>query len=333
MRVLVIERRPAARGRALAAVVPPPFAPELCDEPEQLKRRVSDRPHAIVLPLAAGADPAVAGIIEAVRDHWPQVPVVAWCDEGAQGGAVLSAARAGVEHFAFTGVDRVEDVLRTIIAAPDESSAQSAAVGPERVRDAIDAWPPLAQRMLDRLVFAEPPITTVAELARSMQIAERTLDRRCQVRGWPSPSNLVAWGRLVRGALVVERTGDMLRGADAAGYRGVRTFRRKLSAIAGGSLTTPVGDIVGALVAMLAGAIGASAAKGAVSAQAPVVSGLSTLVATARPFTPSLAPVASTSESVRGKEHGEHRLYAARSPKIERAKPRIPFHKVAKRAG
>jgi len=195
MRVLVIERRPAARGRALAAVVPPPFAPELCEEPEQLKRRISHQPQAVVLPLASGADPSVIGIIEAVRDQWPQVPVLAWCDEGARGGAILSAARAGVEHFAFTGVDRVEDVLRTIIPLPDELQAHPPISGVERVRRAIETWPPLAQRMLERLVFAEPPITTVSELARALKIAERTLDRRCQVRGWPSPSNLVAWGR------------------------------------------------------------------------------------------------------------------------------------------
>src|SRR4051794_25869780 len=106
--VLVIDRRPAARGRALAAIVPPPFASELCEEPEQLKRRQTLRPDAVVLPLSVGADPSVIGIIEAVRDQWPEVPVVAWCEEGALGSAILSAARAGVEHFAFVGVDRVE---------------------------------------------------------------------------------------------------------------------------------------------------------------------------------------------------------------------------------
>ena len=331
MRVLVIDRRPAARGRALAAVVPPPFAPELCEEPEQLKRRFSQRPDAIVLPLASGADPSVIGIIEAVRDQWPQVPVVAWCDEGAHGSAILSAARAGVEHFAFTGVDRVDDVLRTVIPMPDETPTSSAS-GVDRVRRAIESWPPLAQRMLERLVFGEPAITSVANLARSLQIAERTLDRRCQMRGWPSPSTLVSWGRLVRGALAMERTGDMLQGADAAGYRGARTFRRKLSAITGSSLTTSLGDAIGPLIALLAGSIG-SAANASVGAEPALVDGIATVVGAARPIVAPSSTVSTSPKRVRRKEHLDHRLYAARGSKIERAQPGVPFHKVAKRAG
>ena len=330
MRVLVIDRRPAARGRALAAVVPPPFASELCEEPEQLKRRFSQRPDAVVLPLASGADPAVIGLIEAVRDQWPQVPLVAWCDEGAHGSTILSAARAGVEHFAFTGVDRVDDVLRTVISMPDElpSTADS---GIDRVRRAIESWPPLAQRMLDRLVFGEPAITSVADLARSLHIAERTLDRRCQMRGWPSPSSLVSWARLVRGALAVESTGDLARGADAAGYRGVRTFRRKLLAIAGGSLTTTVGDTIGPLIATLASSIGPSNVP--LAPDPSIVDGLASVAGTARATVAPAGAVTTSPKRVRRKEHREHRLYTARGAQIERAQPGVPFHEVAKRAG
>ena len=332
MRVLVIDRRPAARGRALAAVVPPPFAPELCEEPEQLKRRFPQRPDAVVLPLASGADPAIIGIIEAVRDQWPHVPVVVWCDEGAHGSAILSAARAGVEHFAFTGVDRVDDVLRNIVPLPDDVPAMAAS-GADRVRRAIESWPPLAERMLERLVFGEPAITSVVELARSLQIAERTLDRRCQMRGWPSPSSLVSWGRLVRGMLAVEVSGDLLRGAEAAGYRGVRTFRRKLSAITGGSLTTSLGDAIGPLIAMLAASIG-SAANAPVGAEPALVDGLAPVVgATAAVVSTSGGGVTTAPKRVRRKEHREHRLYSARGTQVERAQPGVPFHEVAKRAG
>ena len=335
--VLVIDRRPAARGRALAAIVPPPFSSELCEEPEQLKRRQSHRPAAVVVPLASSADPAVIGIIEAVRDQWPQVPVIAWCDEGAVGSAILSAARAGVEHFAFVGVDRVEDVLRTIILLPDDNTSGATSTGAERIRRAIETWPPLAQRMLERLVFAEPPIASVSELARSLQIAQRTLDRRCKVRGWPAPSSLVSWARLVRGVLVVEKTGDLLRGAEAAGYRGTRTFRRKLSAIAGSSLTTPIGDAIGALVSMLGTTVVPTLANAAVPAPAsPVVDGIGTVVGTTRPVVSSSSAggsIPTPPQGVWSKEHREHRLYATRGAKIERPKAGIPFHKVAKRAG
>jgi hypothetical protein len=330
MRVLVIDRRPAARGRALAAVVPPPFAPELCEEPEQLKRRFPQRPDAVVLPLASGADPAIIGIIEAVRDQWPSVPVVVWCDEGAHGSAILSAARAGVEHFAFTGVDRVDDVLRNLMPVPDDAPATTAS-GADRVRRAIESWPPLAQRMLERLVFGEPPITSVVELARSLQIAERTLDRRCQMRGWPSPSSLVSWGRLVRGALAVEVTGDLLRGAEAAGYRGVRTFRRKLSAITGSSLTTSLGDAVGPLIAMLATSIGSATAP--VGAEPALVDGLASVVGASATVVSSPGGIATTPKRIRRKEHLEHRLYSARGAQVERAQPGVPLHEVAKRAG
>ena len=96
--VLVIERRPAARARALAAGVSAPFASELCEEPDQLDKRLLRRRFAaVVLPLAPGADPAVVGIIHAVRDRYPRIPVVVWCDEDAPGTSILLATEVSAE--------------------------------------------------------------------------------------------------------------------------------------------------------------------------------------------------------------------------------------------
>ncbi|MDB4905380.1 MAG: hypothetical protein JWO05_164 [Gemmatimonadetes bacterium] len=50
--------------------------------------------------------------VAAVRRRWPSLPVVAWTGVGGSWGRdVLLAARSGVQHLAFAGVDALSEVV------------------------------------------------------------------------------------------------------------------------------------------------------------------------------------------------------------------------------
>ena len=331
--VLVIERRPATRARALAAGVSAPYATELCEEPDQIDKRLLRRRFAaVVLPLAPGTDPAVVGIIHAVRDRFPRLPVVVWCDEDAPGASILSAARAGAEHFAFDGVDRVNDVLRALVPPASIEHGDASSSVEKMVRDAIALWPPLAQRLFERVVFGTPAVSSVDSLARELQLAKRTLDRRCADRGWPTPNEFVVVGRLTRGIMVLEQTGDLARAAGAAGYRAIQTFQRKVSALSGSVpargevLSTTIGALLGNLIEQdLLPALDVRAADGLREVRPVIVH--PTIVGPAR------STALTATEGGRRQEHRQHRLHATRRAQVERAKTGIAFHEVSKRAG
>lgn len=89
--------------------------------------------------------------VAAVRRRWPALPLVAWTGVGgAWGRDVLLAARAGVQHFAFAGVDALGEVVSSlprrepISRVPDERK-RARASGESRYAEAASASSPIAE--------------------------------------------------------------------------------------------------------------------------------------------------------------------------------------------
>lgn len=195
--------------------------------PEQLTRRLSVAPpSAIVLPLRPGAAPAAEATIREVRSLCPDVPLVVYCGLVPDGAAVLAAARAGAEHFAFAPRDDLSRVLRRIIG-PRGRSAPARAVAEARLR----ALPPLARRLFDVALNASPPPTQVPALAAAMGLPTRTLRRMLSRRGWPPPKTLLDAGRALRALLTLSQGEHPLRAALDAGFPSPRAVPRALRRI------------------------------------------------------------------------------------------------------
>jgi hypothetical protein len=275
-RIIVAARRDDVLGRRLAMrEADAPFVLEFCHDVESLMERVrQERPAALVVGLRGRRSAPVIALVRRIKTHCPQLPVMVAClDESAPGRDVLSAARAGAEHFVFNKIDNFHAVLRTLASPGDplppqrrpsfdrrdqlggvrlrgklwRSSANAPTRFAQRSGSSPAVLPPSISPLLRRIIQAClgpacPP--DVAALARRLDLPRRSLTREAARRGWPSPRVLLQWGRLFRGAIA----GSEARGAGAswndgqrviahaARYRSSRTASRAFRALAGVSL-------------------------------------------------------------------------------------------------
>jgi hypothetical protein len=260
-RIVVAARRNDVLGRLLARSVSAsaePFTLEFCGERGALPEYIRvARPAALVIGSHDDAGVVAAPFVQQLKLHYPTVPVVVACmGEETHGRDVLSLARAGAEHFAFSAVDNFRDVLRGLVApgaAEHDERTPSGRLGPSSMRrhrfvarqrtpSAPAVLPGTVPPMLRRLVHASlgpEPLTGVHELAAFVGTTTRTLQREMARRHWPSPRELLYWGRLFRGALVAAeaRLSGHLASveliAHAAGFANARTASRAYHARAG----------------------------------------------------------------------------------------------------
>jgi AraC-like DNA-binding protein len=183
---------------------------------------------AFVDPYHGGA--FAAGEVAGLRARFPAVEVVGYADAFGQVAtdafelAVLGA-RAVVAPGAPGASARVRECLDAYVGATllDEAIAPVVA----RVPPAARGWVRAALRS------ASPP-ASVAELARAAHCTPRTLHRILTRAGLPAPDELLAWGRVLNAARLLE---DPQRGvasvALALGYSSGSALRRTLRRLTG----------------------------------------------------------------------------------------------------
>ena len=291
-RIVVAGRRDDVLGRTLSyADSQPYYSLEFCPDRHALVDRLRHaRPAALVVGLRSRRGASVVALVRRVKTYCPGVAIVVAClDQLTSGRDVLSVARAGAEHFAFDQIDDVDAVLRSLVApgGPDAPERRSSKVDQmsiararatarrsgQRLRYATPAasiavLPPATSPLLRRIVYAclgsDAP-RDVAGLAERVELSRRSLARETLRRGWPSPSALLQWGRLFRGAVAAAQARMVglswpqaqLAIAEAAGYRTPRTAARAFRSRAGITLANVWRDGAAALVPAFLAATGA----------------------------------------------------------------------------
>jgi hypothetical protein len=162
----------------------------------RLRRTNDSAPLAMVVELHPDGPGPVGPLVRTLTRHFPGVPLIVACTEQAPDGReVLGAARAGAELFAFPPDDNLAALVARLVG---DSSADA--------NGFLPPLPRLASRMLTILSEPVPPCTVFA-LADRLSMNRRTMYRRMQANAWPTPGNLLIWGRLLRGA----RSADQAR--------------------------------------------------------------------------------------------------------------------------
>jgi len=181
----------------------------------------------MVVELHPDGPGPVGPLVRTLTRHFPGVPLIVACTGKAPDGReVLGAARAGAELFAFPPDDNLAALVARLVG---DSSADA--------NGFLPPLPRLASRMLTLLSAGEPaPPSTVVALADRLSMNRRTMYRRMQANAWPTPGNLLIWGRLLRGARAADEAralGEPLTGgalAAAAGFgsmhRAAESYRR-----------------------------------------------------------------------------------------------------------
>lgn len=235
-----------------------------CRDLRRIVEAMQQQPDIVLAPLAYEGEGGFEAAVTAVRQLAPSIPIVACCDVSVGADALLAADRARVSHFAVPAVDDVAAIVRELTGGGTARRSVTPAPAHVRQADALDeliaALPQFAGRLLMAAVSEDPP-RTVPELAAGVGLAERSLTRRCARNGWPTPTMILRYGRLLRGLRVALATGSMEAGAIAADCedahgRAVEYFRARLNAATNGAMRQPLAEGLVPLCAMLADRFG-----------------------------------------------------------------------------
>lgn len=244
----------------LAAGLGPDHTLATCRDARGIASALAVRPDIVLAPLAYESEGGFRAAVNAIRSLAPDVPIVACCDVSVSADALLVAAEARVDHFAVPAVDDMGAVVRDVVSPDRRPGARRSAGSTGTHADAFDellaAVPSLASRLLMAAVSDRPP-RTVAELAAGVGLADRTLTRRCARHGWPTPTMILRYGRLVRGMRVTLATGDVDAGARAAECadehgRAATYFRSRLANATNGAVREPLSEGLAPLCRILA---------------------------------------------------------------------------------
>lgn len=142
----------------------------------------------------------VSAAIASIRTGMPSVPVIAYiADEHATSGDILAMARAGVHDLVRAGFDDVGFALGAALASASASCATSAARDELEELVTADAWPFVSYC----LTRAHGPIS-VGAAADALGLDRRTLVRRLERAGLPSPRRIAGWCRVVAAARLLD---------------------------------------------------------------------------------------------------------------------------------
>lgn len=182
----------ALRGYAVVRV---------CEQQDELMALVSEGiASVVVLDLRDRTGASTLPLVRTIRDGFPSVPVVAYCNLTPDTSKdILALARAGVNDLILRGVDDVGVALRSAIAsAQDHCSA-------EHVLEAIEPIvPATVVPFIGYCLEHARRALSVAEVATALGVHRKTLVDRLTAASLPSPSAIIAWCRLILAARLLE---------------------------------------------------------------------------------------------------------------------------------
>ena len=179
-------------------------AVRFCDRQEELIALVdNDLVSVLVLDVRDRDAASTLPTVRKVRAGYPSVPIVLYCGLGPDTSReVLEFARAGVNDLVIRGVDDLRVPLRgAITAAQDHCSAKSILeeLGPFVPATVL----PIMQYCLENARRS----MTVEQVAAAFGVHRKTLVERLTAAGFPAPSAVISWCRILVAARLLEDPG------------------------------------------------------------------------------------------------------------------------------
>ena len=179
-------------------------AVRLCEKPEELLTLVAEGLAAVVvMDLRDRTGQPTLPTVHAIRERFPSVPIVAYVHLGPDTSRdILALARAGVNDLILRGVDDVGVALRSAITTAQDHCA---------ARDVLGALGTLVpQNLVPFLTYCLEHgrrAISVPEAAAALWVHRKTLVDRLAAAGFPTPSAMIAWCRLILAARLLEDPG------------------------------------------------------------------------------------------------------------------------------
>ncbi|GAC1697543.1 MAG: hypothetical protein NVS9B3_15250 [Gemmatimonadaceae bacterium] len=199
--VLAVERgcrvriADALRGRGI---------PHFCSAGREVVALVRETsPSVVVVELRDAAGFSTAPVVATLRRDYPSIPVLAYCGlTQAEARDMFLAARAGASSVMLRGVDDERTMLERCLARAADDSVR------DRVMRALLPRVPVSVApfvdfcfMHGRRAFA------ITEAADALGVHRKTLVNRLSVAGWPTPTAVAGWVRILIAASLMEDPG------------------------------------------------------------------------------------------------------------------------------
>jgi AraC-like DNA-binding protein len=147
----------------------------------------------------AGDD--VSCVIVTLRAGLPSVPVIAYiAHERTTSGDILAMARAGVHELVRAGFDDVGLALGTALASATASCATAAARDELEGLVAAEAWP-----FVSYCLTRAHQTISIGAAAAALGLDRRTLVRRLERAGLPSPRRIAGWCRVIAAVRLLDQ--------------------------------------------------------------------------------------------------------------------------------
>ena len=181
------------------------------------------RPRIVVFPLRDAQGVPSAPLIGRLRVHAPDTRVLLLMAPGSSRSGLAEAIRAGGEPAAFECASE----LRAALSDTDHPGALSTREC-EAIADLLAGLQPpaLVESLLFCVVHAQRHLQ-VDDVATWRDISRRTLTRHARSASWPTPAEIIDWGRLLRASILQWRESSSLAAlAHASGYHDAHALHR-----------------------------------------------------------------------------------------------------------
>lgn len=188
-----------------------------------MRKVMAIRPAAVVFPICDWNGVPSAPLISRLRSDAPDVSIGVLLHADSPAHGLREALRAGAAICTW-------DTTDTLVTAVHSLAGLDAMAVPEpRLLGAlIDGFrPELCVRVLLHCAVHAHRRLRVEDVSAELQVSRRTLNRWMRSNSWPSPSEVIEWGRLFRASLIHwQSAGSSTALARAAGFASATALSR-----------------------------------------------------------------------------------------------------------
>lgn len=184
---------------------------------------VSLRPLAVLLPIRDAAGVTSAPLAARLAIEVPDVRVITLWHPERDRDQLVEVIRTGGELRSVASaqdlVDCVNGLHRTDALSVADADAVRALL--------VDLYPTRMVEILLTAVSSAHRALSADDLAQLVGVSRRTLSRNASETGWPTPEELIEWGRLLRASMMHWReSASLVALAHASGFSGPPALHR-----------------------------------------------------------------------------------------------------------
>jgi len=197
------------------------------------KQLCASQPAVVLFPLVDQRGMTTRPLVECALREAPDALTVVCVPPGTSTRGLADVIQLGARLLAWpTDAELQHAVDQLLLPAPFDD-------GDQRALDAMldELAPPRMVSLVRHCTLFAHQRLSVATLTSALGVSRRTLNRATYRAGWPPPSDLIAWGRVLRAAVAHSSGHDVAEVVRLAGFRNSEALAAALEHYVGSGTT------------------------------------------------------------------------------------------------